>query len=160
RLLRFHGSKAKKTFELSGYNSRLDEIQAAALRIFLRHLDEWTRLRREAAARYRELGLGDLVQVPEDEDGHVYHLFVCRSPQRDAICSALAERGIATGTYYDAPLHLQPALAYLDYGLDSLPVTEQLSRENFSVPIWAGIDADTQEQVVDAVREALRVTVA
>jgi dTDP-4-amino-4,6-dideoxygalactose transaminase len=160
RLLRFHGSRAKKTFEYVGYNSRLDEIQAAALRIFLRHLDEWTLQRREAAARYRELGLGDLVEVPEDEPGHVYHLFVCRSPQRDAICSSLGERGIATGTYYEPPLHLQPALAYLDYGLDSLPVTEQLARDNFSVPIWAGIDADTQEQVVDAVREALKVKVA
>jgi dTDP-4-amino-4,6-dideoxygalactose transaminase len=160
RLLRFHGSKAKKTFELVGYNSRLDEVQAAFLRIFLRHLDEWTRLRREAADRYRGLGLGDLVEVPEDDPGHVYHLFVCRSPQRDAICEALAGRGIATATYYQPPLHLQPALAYLDYGLDSLPVTEQLARENFSVPLWAGIDADTQEQVVDAVREALKVRVA
>ncbi len=160
RMLRFHGSKAKKMFEYVGYNSRLDEIQAAALRIFLRHLDEWTRLRREAAARYRELGLGDLVEVPDDEPGHVYHLFVCRSPQRDAICSALAERGISTATYYEPPLHLQPALAYLDYGLDSLPVTEQLARDNFSVPIWAGIDADTQEQVVDAVREAMTVSVS
>src|SRR5262249_41138185 len=63
RLLRFHGSKAKKTFELIGYNSRLDEMQAAFLRIFLRNLDEWTRLRREAARRYRELGLGELVEV-------------------------------------------------------------------------------------------------
>jgi dTDP-4-amino-4,6-dideoxygalactose transaminase len=159
RMLGFHGSKAKRIFEYVGYNSRLDEIQAAVLRIFLRHLDEWTRLRREAAARYRELGLGDLVEVPEDESGHVYHLFVCRSPQRDAICAALAERGIATATYYEPSLHLQPALAYLDYGLDSLPVTERLARENFSVPIWAGIDADTQEQVVDAVREATKVKV-
>jgi dTDP-4-amino-4,6-dideoxygalactose transaminase len=159
RLLRFHGSRAKKTFELVGYNSRLDELQAAFLRIFLRHLDEWTRLRREAADRYRELGLGDLVETPEHEPGHVYHLFVCRSPQRDAICAALAEREIATATYYQPPLHLQPALAYLDYGLDSLPVTEQLARENFSVPIWAGIDADTQERVVAAVREALKVKV-
>ncbi len=160
RLLRFHGSRAKKTFELIGYNSRLDEMQAAFLRIFLRRLDEWTLQRREAAARYRELGLGELVEVPEDEPGHVYHLFVCRSPQRDAICAALAERGIASATYYEPPLHLQPALAYLDYGLGSLPVTEQLARDNFSVPLWAGIDSDTQEQVVDAVREALGVSVA
>jgi dTDP-4-amino-4,6-dideoxygalactose transaminase len=159
RMLRFHGSKAKKTFEYVGYNSRLDEVQAAVLRVFLRHLDEWTRLRRDAAARYRELGLGDLVETPADETGHVYHLFVCRSPDRDAICSALAERGVATASYYDAPLHLQPAFAYLDYGLDSLPVTEQLARENFSVPIWAGIDAATQERVVDAVREAVTVKV-
>jgi dTDP-4-amino-4,6-dideoxygalactose transaminase len=159
RLLRFHGSRAKKTFELVGYNSRLDELQAAFLRVFLRHLDDWTTQRREAAERYRELGLGELVELPEDEPGHVYHLLVCRSPQRDAIREALAERGIATAEYYLPPLHLQPALAYLDYGLGSLPVTEQLARENFSVPLWAGIDADTQEQVVDAVRDALAVRV-
>ena len=159
RLLRFHGSRAKKTFELVGYNSRLDELQAAFLRIFLRHLEDWTAQRREAAERYRELGLGELVEVPEDEPGHVYHLLVCRSPQRDAIREALADRGIATAEYYLPPLHLQPALAYLDYGLGSLPVTENLAVENFSVPLWAGIDADTQEQVVDAVRDALAVKV-
>jgi len=157
RLLRFHGSKAKKVFEYIGYNSRLDEIQAAVLRIFLRHLDDWTRLRREAAERYRELGLGELVEVPEDEPGHVYHLFVCRSQQRDAIRAALADEGIATGEYYLPPLHLQPALAYLGYEEGSLPVTEQLARENFSVPLWAGIDAATQERVVDAVRQAATV---
>jgi dTDP-4-amino-4,6-dideoxygalactose transaminase len=152
RMLRFHGSKAKKTFEFIGYNSRLDEVQAAALRIFLRQLDEWTRLRREAAERYRELGLGELVELPEDEPGHVYHLVVCRSPERDRIRAALAEQGIATGEYYLPPLHLQPALAYLGYGEGDLPVTEQLARENFSVPLWAGIDAATQERVVEAVR--------
>jgi dTDP-4-amino-4,6-dideoxygalactose transaminase len=160
RLLRFHGSKAKRIFEHIGYNSRLDEIQAAALRIFLRHLDEWTRLRREAADRYRELGLGELVEVPEDEPGHVYHLFVCRSPQRDAIRAALADEGIATGEYYLPPLHLQPALAYLGYEEGSLPVTEQLARENFSVPLWAGIDAATQERIVDAVRQVATVPAA
>jgi dTDP-4-amino-4,6-dideoxygalactose transaminase len=160
RLLRFHGSKAKKTFELIGYNSRLDEIQAAALRIFLRHLGEWTRLRREAAQRYRDLGLGELVWVPEDEPGHVYHLVVCRSPQRDQICAALAEQGIATAQYYLPPLHLQPALAYLGYQEGSLPVTEQVARDNFSLPLWAGIDAATQEQVVSAVREAASVPAA
>ena len=154
RMLRFHGSKAKKTFEYVGYNSRLDEVQAAALRIFLRHLDEWTLLRREAAERYRGLGLGELVEVPEDEPGHVYHLVVCRSPQRDRIRAALAEDGIATAEYYLPPLHLQPALSYLGYREGDLPVTEQLARENFSVPLWAGIDAATQERVVDAVRAA------
>ena len=156
-MLRFHGSKAKKTFEYVGYNSRLDEVQAAALRIFLRELDRWTRERREAADRYRELGLGDLVETPADEPGHVYHLFVCRSPQRDAIQAALAEREIATANYYLPPLHLQPALAYLGYKEGSLPVTEQLARDNFSIPLWAGIDADTQEQVADAVRAAVAV---
>lgn len=157
RMLRFHGSKAKKTFEYVGYNSRLDEIQAAALRLFLRELDGWTLQRREAANRYNELGLGDLVETPADEPGHVYHLFVCRSPRRDAIQAALAEAEIATAHYYLPPLHLQPALAYLGYKEGSLPVTEQLARDNFSLPLWAGIDADAQEQVAEAVRAAVVV---
>ena len=159
RMLRFHGSREKRIFDYIGYNSRLDEIQAAALRIFLRHLDDWTRLRREAADRYRELGLGELVEVPEDEPGHVYHLFVCRSPHRDAIRAALEADGVATATYYQPPLHLQPALAYLDYGVGTLPVTEQLAAENFSIPLWAGIDAQVQERVVEAVRQAAAVRV-
>ena len=106
---------AKVDFELVGYNSRLDEIQAAALRIFLPHLDEWTALRREAAERYRELGLGELVTTPEDEPGHVYHLFVSRSSERDRIVAALREAEIGCATYYLPPLHLQPALRYLGY---------------------------------------------
>ncbi len=154
RLLRFHGSRAKKTFEYIGYNSRLDEIQAAALRIFLRHLDEWTRLRREAAERYRELGVGDLVTAPDDEPGHVYHLFVCRSTQRDQIRAALAAEGISTAEYYLPPLHLQPALSYLGYREGSLPVTEQLARENFSLPLWAGISEEQQESVAGVLRKA------
>jgi dTDP-4-amino-4,6-dideoxygalactose transaminase len=90
RLLRFHGSKAKKDFELVGYNSRLDELQAAALRLFLPHVEEWNRLRREAAARYAELGLGEVCELPDDEPGHVYHVYVVRSPERDRIREHLA----------------------------------------------------------------------
>src|SRR5205085_5496808 len=79
RMLRFHGSKAKKDFFYIGYNSRLDAVQASFLRIFLRHLDEWTRLRRDAASRYAELGLGDVAHLPADEPGHVYHMYAIRS---------------------------------------------------------------------------------
>jgi dTDP-4-amino-4,6-dideoxygalactose transaminase len=159
RLLRFHGSKAKKTFELIGYNSRLDELQATVLRVFLRRLDDWTRLRREAAARYAELGLGELVEIPQDEPGHVYHLFVCRSPERDRIRAALSEAEIGNAQYYLPPLHLQPALRYLGYKEGDFPETERAAAENFSVPFWAGIDATTQERVVSVVREAATVEV-
>jgi dTDP-4-amino-4,6-dideoxygalactose transaminase len=159
RMLRFHGSKAKKTFEFVGYNSRLDDIQATVLRIFLQELDEWSRLRREAAARYRELGLGDGIETPVDEPGHVYHLFVCRSTARDAICESLAAAGIATASYYKPPLHLQPALSYLGHSPGDLPVTERVAEENFSLPLWAGIDADVQERVAEAVRATAGVTV-
>jgi dTDP-4-amino-4,6-dideoxygalactose transaminase len=160
RLLRFHGSKAKKTFELVGYNSRLDELQAAFLRVFLTRLDEWTRLRREAAARYRDLGLGELAEVPPDEPGHVYHLFVCRSPEGDRVRAALTEAGIGNAQYYLPPLHLQPALSYLGWKRGDLPETERAAADNFSIPLWAGIDADTQELVVSTVREAVRAKVA
>jgi dTDP-4-amino-4,6-dideoxygalactose transaminase len=157
RMLRFHGSRDKIDFQLVGYNSRLDELQAAALRVFLRRLDEWTRLRREAAARYEELGLGDVCELPPDELGHVYHLFVSRSPERDRIRRALQDAGIGTGVYYTTPLHLQPALGFLGWKPGSLPNTEQIARENFSVPLWAGIDRPTQERVVDVVRAAVPV---
>ncbi|HEX7309905.1 MAG TPA: DegT/DnrJ/EryC1/StrS family aminotransferase, partial [Gaiellaceae bacterium] len=157
RLLRFHGSKAKVDFELVGYNSRLDEIQAAALRLFLPHLDRWTTLRREAAERYRELGLGELVATPEDEPGHVYHLFVSRSSERENVVAALRDADIGCATYYLPPLHLQPALSYLGYAEGSLPETERLARENFSVPLWAGITSEQQERVVDVVRSAVGV---
>jgi dTDP-4-amino-4,6-dideoxygalactose transaminase len=157
RMLRFHGSRDKVDFQLLGYNSRLDELQAAVLRLFLGELDGWIALRREAAARYAELGLGAACELPEDEPGHAYHLFVCRSPERDRIRAALKEAGIGNAVYYTTPLHLQPALAYLDYAPGSLPVTEQLGRENFSVPLWAGIDAAAQERVVSVVQAAAPV---
>jgi dTDP-4-amino-4,6-dideoxygalactose transaminase len=147
-------------FDLVGYNSRLDELQAGFLRIFLEHLDGWNRGRREAAARYAELGLGDLVELPQDEPGHIYHLVVCRSPERDRIVAALAEAGIGTATYYVTPLHLQPALAYLGYEPGSLPETERAARENFSVPLWPEMPVEAQERVVDVVRSAVGVAAA
>ncbi|HKB19634.1 MAG TPA: DegT/DnrJ/EryC1/StrS family aminotransferase [Gaiellaceae bacterium] len=155
RLLRFHGSKAKKDFELVGYNSRLDELQAAVLRLFLPHVEEWNRLRREAAARYAELGLGEVCELPEDEPGHVYHVFVVRSPERDRICEHLAASEIASSAYYETPLHRQPALRRFGQADTAFPETERASRENLALPMWAGIGADVQERVVSAVREAV-----
>ena len=155
RLLRFHGSKAKKEFELIGYNSRLDEIQAAVLRVLLPHLEEWNRSRREAAARYAELGLGEACELPADEPGHVYHVFVVRSPERDRIAEHLEANGIASASYYVKPLHRQPALRFLGQAELDFPETERASRENLALPMWSGIGADVQEQVVAAVREAV-----
>jgi dTDP-4-amino-4,6-dideoxygalactose transaminase len=159
RMLAFHGSRDKTDFHFVGYNSRLDELQAAFLRLFLTHLDQWTRGRREAAARYAELGLGDLVQIPEDETGHVYHLFVCRSPDRDRIQQALSAAEIASAVYYTTPLHLQPALRFLGWEPGSLPETERAAAENFSVPLWPGIPVEVQERVVETVRSAVGVGV-
>jgi dTDP-4-amino-4,6-dideoxygalactose transaminase len=152
RLLRFHGSRDKADFYFVGCNSRLDEIQATALRLFLGHLDGWSRARREAAERYRELGLGEYVDTPVDEPGHVYHLFVSRSPDRDTIIDALKEQGITSVAYYRTALHLQPALRFLGYTAGSLPETERASAENFALPFWPSIQPDVQERVVEAVK--------
>jgi dTDP-4-amino-4,6-dideoxygalactose transaminase len=157
RMLRFHGSHDKKTFELIGTNSRLDAVQAAMLRVFLPHLTGWNEARREAAARYAELGLGDVVELPVDEPGHVYHVYAVRTPRRAEIAAALAEAGIASGSYYTTPLHLQPALRYLGVPEGSLPETERAAAENLALPMWAGIELEQQERVVEAVRTAVGV---
>jgi dTDP-4-amino-4,6-dideoxygalactose transaminase len=154
RMLRFHGSRAKKEFDYVGYNSRLDALQAAMLRIFLPHLDEWNRLRRDAAARYAELGLGDVVELPPDEPAHVYHMYCVRSPERDRLAAALQEAGIGFGSYYEPPLHLQPALRYLGYAEGDFPETERAARENLCLPLWAGIGEDQQAEVVAVLRRA------
>jgi dTDP-4-amino-4,6-dideoxygalactose transaminase len=154
RLLRFHGSRAKKEFELVGYNSRLDAVQAAMLRVFLPHLDGWNRLRREAAARYADLGLAALVELPPDEPSHVYHMYCVRSAERDRLASALDEAGIGFASYYSPPLHLQPALRYLGYAEGDFPETERAARENLCLPLWAGIGEAQQAEVVSVLRHA------
>jgi dTDP-4-amino-4,6-dideoxygalactose transaminase len=156
-LLRFHGSREKKEFETVGYNSRLDELQAAVLRLFLGQLEGWNRARREAAARYEELGLGELCELPANEPAHVYHMYVVRSPERDRLAAALAAAGIGHASYYVTPLHLQPALRYLGVAEGSLPETERAARENLALPLWAGIPAEAQERVVGTIREAAAV---
>jgi dTDP-4-amino-4,6-dideoxygalactose transaminase len=157
RMLRFHGSRDKQKFELVGYNSRLDELQAAALRVFLPELDGWNALRREAAACYGELGLGELVDLPDDEPGHVYHMYVARTLERGRVLEALRAAEIGCAAYYATPLHLQPALAHLGWEPGSLPETERAAAENIALPLWAGIDAGTQARVVETVRSCLPV---
>jgi dTDP-4-amino-4,6-dideoxygalactose transaminase len=153
RMLRFHGSAAKKEFMYVGYNSRLDAVQASFLRIFLRHLGAWNELRREAAERYREL-LDGVVDVPQDEPGHVYHMFCVRSPERDKLAAALEQADIGFAVYYQPPLHLQPALRYLGYSEGDFPETERASRENLCLPLWAGITEEQQEEVVSVLKRA------
>ena len=159
RMLRFHGSRDKRTFELVGVNSRLDAVQAAMLRVFLPELEGWNAARREAAARYAELGLGDAVELPSDEPGHVYHMYVVRTDERDRIVAALQEQEIACAAYYTTPTHLQPAMRYLGWEPGSLPETERAAAENLALPMWGGIDVERQARVVAAVRAAVGVAV-
>jgi dTDP-4-amino-4,6-dideoxygalactose transaminase len=153
RMLRFHGSAAKKEFLYVGYNSRLDAVQASFLRIFLRHLPTWNAERREAAARYAEL-LDGLVETPQDEPGHVYHMYCVRSRERDRLAAALEAADIGFSVYYQPPLHLQPALRYLGYNEGDLPETEKASRENLCLPLWAGITEEQQAEVVSVLKRA------
>jgi dTDP-4-amino-4,6-dideoxygalactose transaminase len=153
RMLRFHGSAAKKEFLYVGYNSRLDAVQASFLRIFLRHIDDWNAQRRDAAARYRDL-LDGIVEVPADAPGHVYHQFCVRSPIRDSLAAALGEAEIGCSSFYSPPLHLQPALAYLGYSEGDFPVTEQAARENLCLPLWAGISEEQQKEVASVLERA------
>jgi dTDP-4-amino-4,6-dideoxygalactose transaminase len=156
RLLRFHGSVAKEEFLHIGYNSRLDELQAAVLRLLLTRIDDWNAQRREAAARYREL-LEGVVEAPADEPGHVYHQYTVRSTERDRLSEALRAAEIEHKLWYSVPLHLQPALRYLGYSEGSLPETERAARENLALPMWAGIEPEQQERIASVLRSAARL---
>jgi dTDP-4-amino-4,6-dideoxygalactose transaminase len=159
RKLRFHGSRDKQTFELVGYNSRLDALQAAVLLQLLPLLDGWNEARIAVARRYAEMGLGEVVTLPPVADGarHVYHLFACRSERRNALLAQLGERGIEARGYYAVPLHLQPVFAHLGHREGSLPETERAGRENLCLPLFTTLDEERQQAVVDAVRAAAAV---
>jgi dTDP-4-amino-4,6-dideoxygalactose transaminase len=156
RELRFHGSRDKKTFEHVGVNSRLDEIQAAILRRFLREVDGWNAMRAAAADRYRDLGLGEYVALPVVAPArtHIYHLYVVRSPHRDALQRQLKDVGVASAVYYAEPLHRQPVFAHLGYAAGSLPETEAAAREGLALPMFPTLVEAQQLEVVDAVRGA------
>jgi dTDP-4-amino-4,6-dideoxygalactose transaminase len=157
RLLRFHGSRDKQEFELVGYNSRLDELQAAALRLFLERVDEWNAERRAAAARYAELGLGEVCELPPDEPGHVYHVYAVRSGERERVMSSLRDADVACAAYYSTPLHLQPVFRPLGYEPGTLPESERAGGEVLALPLWPGITAEQQEEVVERIRSAVSV---
>jgi dTDP-4-amino-4,6-dideoxygalactose transaminase len=156
RMLRFHGSRDKRSFEYIGVNSRLDEIQAAILRRFLPEVDGWNDGRRSVAARYGQLGLGELVGLPVEAPGrrHIYHLYVVRSDRRDALVRGLRDAGIGVNTYYDTPLHLQPVFAHLGHREGSFPEAERAGRETLALPMFPTLTDGQQHEVVDAVRAA------
>ncbi len=156
RVLRFHGSRDKVSYELIGYNSRLDELQAAILRVQLPHLDDWSDGRREGAAHYSELGLGKLVKLPRATIGSApaWHLYVIRHPNADALAAALSEAGIGCRPYYRTPVHAQPSMRAWGQGL-TLPGTEEAARTHLAIPISPVLSREQAERVVDAVRDAL-----
>ena len=153
RVLRDLGQRSKYEHVAIGSNERLDTIQAAILRVKLRHLDEWNRLRRAHAAAYTGL-LEDAVIVPRPADWAepVWHLYVIRAENRDELREALTEGGVATGLHYPLPLHLQPALAMLGHDRGDFPVTEEWSRTLLSLPMFPELTAPEIEHVAGIVK--------
>jgi dTDP-3-amino-3,4,6-trideoxy-alpha-D-glucose transaminase len=151
RKLRFHGSRDKVTFEEVGYNSRLDELQAAALRVLLPELDGWTAARQASAAEYERRGLGEHLTPPRPVDGvgHAYHLYVARHTRADELADRLGQHGVVARGYYRTPVHLQPAMAR--FGADAdLPATEELAATNLALPMGTGLGSGAVGEVVDA----------
>jgi dTDP-4-amino-4,6-dideoxygalactose transaminase len=158
RSLRAHGATKKYFSVEQGWNSRLDELQAAILRVKLRHLDKWIEGRRSRAALYDEL-LSQVngVETPQvvGQCEHVYHQYTVRVDKRDDIQKALRDRGISTTVYYPVPIHLQPIYGALGYKLGDLPESENAAQEALSLPIYPELTNEQVEIVVQALQAAI-----
>ena len=159
KMIRDHGQAKKYYHDIEGYNGRLDSIQAGWLSVKLRNLAKWNEARRLLAHRYHELfaEAKDSIVVPVEAvwTKGVYHLYVVRVPNREALQTALGEAGIGTGIHYPIPLHLQKAYEHLGYTRDAFPVTEQVAAEIISLPMFPQMTADQQVEVVQKVEEFL-----
>ena len=156
RRLRHHGSAEPGVHVEVGYTSRLDDLQAAALRVFLGHLDEWTAARRAAAAAYTAAGLGELVELPRATSGAepAFHLYVVRTKHRGHVLDALADRGVEARAYYTRPLPRQPSMQR--WASDPpLLSAERLAAEGLALPMGPSLDPDVIGRVVEAVDAAL-----
>jgi len=155
RMLRDHGSEKRYYHEYLGWNARLDELQAAVLRIKLPHLDRYNNQRRQNATLYdKALAKSGLVLPTEAPyNHHVYHLYVIQAPQRERLRQYLNDQGIGTGVHYPVPNHLQNSFKEFTKGRGSLPVTEAISEEVLSLPMYAELSREQIERVASAVRD-------
>jgi dTDP-4-amino-4,6-dideoxygalactose transaminase len=155
RTLRFHGSHDKVTYEQLGYNSRLDELQAAILRVQLPHVDTWADGRRQAAGHYERAGLGELLTLPHATAGSspAWHLYVVSDPHVERIEAALAAAGVGHKGYYRTPVHRQAAMREWGAGVE-LPGTEQAARTHLAIPMSPVLTREQADQVVAAIRAA------
>jgi dTDP-4-amino-4,6-dideoxygalactose transaminase len=158
RMFGNHGRIKKYDHEFEGVNSRLDGLQAAILSVKLRHLEEWTKKRREIAEIYNELLKNSEVMTPVEAAGvkHIYHLYVVRIPQRDAVQAALREKGIDTGIHYPIPLPYLQAYGYLGHTSHDFPVTTQYSKDILSLPMYPELSEDQIEYVCHQLRNAIK----
>ncbi|QNH64192.1 DegT/DnrJ/EryC1/StrS family aminotransferase [Hymenobacter sediminicola] len=159
RLLRNYGSRQKYHNEIPGVNSRLDELQAAVLRVKLPYIETWTHQRQQIAAWYTQqlAGVPDLI-LPATAAGatHVYHLYVVRTSRRDALQQHLTQHGIGTLIHYPVPPHLQPAYSGLGYRPGDFPVAEALAATSLSLPLWPGLSEEQVVRVSEVIRDFLR----
>jgi dTDP-4-amino-4,6-dideoxygalactose transaminase len=158
RVLRVHGSKPKYHHHVLGYNSRLDELQAAVLNVKFKYLDQWSEQRRERAEFYTDKineKLLDNVQLPviADSRKHIFHQYTIRVKKRDELQAYLKKNGVATMIYYPVPLHLQPVFANLGYQKGDLSETEKACEEVLSLPLYPELKEEQQEYVVEKIRE-------
>jgi dTDP-4-amino-4,6-dideoxygalactose transaminase len=156
KMLRDHGSRVKYEHPLIGTNARLDSIQAAVLAVKLPYLDNWNHLRFRHAQRYASALAGSSVRPPTipQEGSHNFHLFVVRSPHRDALAAFLGERGISTGIHYPTPLHLTEAYGKMGYGKKgTLPVSEELATHILSLPMFPELTEEQIDYVVETILE-------
>jgi dTDP-4-amino-4,6-dideoxygalactose transaminase len=153
RILRFHGSRDKVDYEQLGYNSRLDELQAAILRVQLPHLDDWASGRRRTERHYAQAGLGELVSLPRAVEGSspAWHLYVVNHPRVERLEAALAAASIGHKPYYRNPVHRQLPMREWGAGVE-LPATEQAARTHLAIPMSAVLTRAQAEEVVAAVR--------
>jgi len=155
RMMRDWGAEKKYYHDLPGFNYRMTGLQGAILRVKLRHLEEWTEARRAHAAYYNQLLKDTDVDTPTEMPyaRHVYHLYVIRSRQRDALQAALGEQKIYTGIHYPIPVHMQKAHADLGYKQGDFPLTEKAADEILSLPMFAELLDTEIDQVCDAIKE-------
>src|SRR5215831_7207534 len=153
RMLANHGRLEKYTHKIEGVNSRLDAMQAAILRVKLRHLEQWNESRRRHADFYFESFSGGVMQLPvvHEHAEPVWHLFVVRVADREALQTLLKNAGIATGVHYPVPLHQQPAYEKHDAGKHELPVTERVAAQVVSLPMYPELTDSQLERIVNAV---------
>lgn len=158
RVIRVHGSKPKYHHHVLGYNSRLDELQAAVLNVKLPHLQTWSENRRSHAAYYSErlnLKVDQHVVTPVELEGnyHVFHQYTLRVERRDELQAFLKEHGVSTMIYYPIPLHMQPVFKDLGYTVGDLPVTEKAAQEALSLPMFPELKREQQDYVIKKIVE-------
>jgi dTDP-4-amino-4,6-dideoxygalactose transaminase len=159
KMLRTHGGKDKYRNAMVGMNGRLDALQAAILRVKLRHLESWSEQRRQHATYYNEAFVElEQVQTPSTASGnlHIYNQYIIRVPKRDELQTYLKEQGIGTAIYYPIPLHLQECFAHLGYQPDDLPESERAAHETLALPVYPELTREQQDYVVETIRHFYR----